>query len=122
MPPLARKFTRKQQHSQLNLLVRGLLERWVLEHKTLLVIENAQWIDGESARLALEIISEFSTNIYVLFTSRPVLDWPPHLAEIFALVETRRFLMRLGTMQQEDLQQLVCNQMDLESVPKAFSR
>ncbi len=46
-----------QIRMQLNLLVRGILERWVTEHKCLFLLENVQWMDVESARLSLEIVS-----------------------------------------------------------------
>ncbi len=43
--------------------------------------------------------SEFNINTYMLFTTRPVADASPYLQQLFGLIESRRFFMRLGTMQ-----------------------
>lgn len=117
LEPVARKLSLKQQQSQIIMLLRGVLEQWVLNHKTLVVVENTQWIDSESARLFLDVSSEFTKNVFTLFTSRPVLDPAPELQQLFELVETRRFLMRLGNMQNEDLIKCACAHLDVTSLP-----
>ncbi len=49
------------------------------------------------------------------------MDAPQHLQQLFALVESNKFYMRLGTMQFEDLERLVCHQLDVESIPAGWT-
>ena len=105
-------------HDTQKLLV-ALLKHYAQGTPTLLILEDAHWLDSASWALARAVAEELPDILFVIVT-RPLGDFPPIDYQRLAQAPTTKFI-KLQPLPAEDALDLVCMRLGVKILPLAMS-
>ncbi len=98
------------------LLLRGLLEKATEQDPTLLILEDAHWLDSASWALALDVSQHVQPNLFVIATRPMNQPLPREYRQMLQAPRTRHML--LEGLSPEDTVALVCQNLGIKSLPE----
>jgi predicted ATPase/class 3 adenylate cyclase len=97
-------------------LLTGLLQRTIAESPTLLILENAQWLDSASWALARRLVNEHLQQMLLVLVTRPLAD--PLPTEYQELLHTSGVQhLHLGPLPPKDITTLLYHRLGVAELP-----